>query len=288
MGKQATEWAGAEPAEKDFDAQALEILNWMEWWSDWGDDPKGAEPKGDDPKKDDQGNPDDKKPSGDDPAKSEDDAWKSKEDPKPNSEDELKIPRSRLNKEIEKRKSVEKKLDKIQKKYDDEVERLKNLSDDEKEEQENLKKLWMDTRLSKLEDMIEDLKDQLSDRDDTIKWLNDTISQKETSDLSSRISELTKQHDWKDGLPKFDIKELIQFGKDENYMPKDPLKLYQLKYQAEIYAKQYEKSGTEIDKGNKGNFEPKKKNLTFDSGNKDFDSEAKAIIDSFGEYILTT
>ena len=275
MGKENTEWAGAEPVEKDFDTEALAIINWMDWWDQWADNPKEEDPKWDNKGTE---TTDKKTPGdGDDP---EDGAWKSKEDPKLNVEEELKIPRSRLNKEIDKRKTVESKLEKIQKKYEQELERFKNLSDDEKEEQENLKKLWMDTRLTKLEDMIEDLKDSLSERDEQIKSLESEITTKETDNLKSRISELTKIHDWKDWLPKFDIKELIEFGKSENYMPKDPIKLYNLKYQAEIYAKQYQKSWTEIDKGNKWNYEPTKKKLNFDYDNSDFDAEAKAIMDS--------
>ena len=71
--------------------------------------------------------------------------------------EENKIPLSRLNKEIDKRKSVEEELVITKEKLAKEQERIKNLSDDEKEEQDNFKKLWIETKEDKLQEKIEAL-----------------------------------------------------------------------------------------------------------------------------------
>jgi len=275
MGKETTANPGAEPGEKkDFETEVMEILNWMVDWNSQ-EDPK------EDKKWEEEKPKEDEKTPGDDSKKSEDGEWKSKEEI-PKEDEELKIPFSRLNKEIEKRKSIEDKFNKIQEKMDKEKERLNSLTDEEKEEQANLSKLGMDTRLSKLQDIIDDLKEDLSEKDEAIKEMKEEINGKQTKNLSIRIAELTKKHDWTDWLPKFDIKDLVEFGKKEEYMPSDPMKLYNMKYQAEIYAKKFEKSGTEIDKGNKWNFEPAKKKPTFKDWDEDFEAEAKRILDSVG------
>ena len=129
----------------------------------------------------------------------------------------------------------------------------------------------------------EDMEDDMSDKDSQIKELQESINKAETWSLSKRIAELTAEMDWKDWLPKFDIKELLEFSKEKNFLPKDPIELYNFKYQAEIYAKKYEKAGTEVDKGNKGNFEPTKRNPTFANGDEDFEASAKEILDSIGQ-----
>jgi hypothetical protein len=41
---------------------------------------------------------------------------------------------------------------------------------------------------------------------------------------------------------------LLEFSKKENYFPKDPFKLYEMKYQSEIYAKKYKGKAPEVDK----------------------------------------
>jgi len=275
MPKPTTEWSGAEPEKMDFNTEAEKILQEMS-----GETPKEEskdEDKGTDSK--------DKKTPGDDPAKSEEGAWKSKEKEEPQipKEDELKIPRSRLNKEIEKKNSIQSKYDKLMEKVKAEEDRVNSLSDDEKEEQQNLKKLWMDTKLSKLQDKLDDFKDDMSDRDSQIKDLQETIKKSETSVLSKRITDLTEKMDWKDWLPKFNIKELLEFSKEKNFLPNDPIELYNFKYQAEIYAKKYEKSGVEIDKGNKENFTPSDKKPSFADWDKDFMDEANRIIESLGQ-----
>lgn len=275
MPKPTTEWSGAEPEKLDFNAEAEKIIQEM----------SGEAPK-EDPKKDDKGdNPDDKKAPGEDPKKSEDGEWKpkGKEEPQTPKEDELKIPRSRLNKEIEKKTAIQSKYDKLMEKVKVEEDRLNSLSDDEKEEQENLKKLWMDTKLSKLQDRLEEMQDDMSDKDNQIKDLQETIKKSETGALSKRITELTKKKDWKDWLPKFDIKELLEFSKEKNFLPNDPIELYNFKYQAEIYAKKYEKTGVDIDKWNKENFTPSDKKPTFADWDQDFEDEAKRIIESLGQ-----
>lgn len=268
MGKQTTEWDGAEPSVKDFDAQADEILNSLNSGnSEWSD--KGAES--------------DKKTQGDGSDSGKDKepkdwAWKTDDGKKqePDKKDENKIPLSRLNKEIGKVDSLKKQLERYQKKEKEEQERLKWLTDDEREEQENFTRLWMDTKMSRLQEKIEEIQSELSEKDEIIKELKSGISEKEKSDLSSRIQELTKTHDWSDGLPKFDIKDLMEYMKEEGYYPKDPLKVYQMKYASEIYAKKYQKSWTEPDKGNKWGYAPTKKNISW--GSDDFDSEADAIL----------
>ncbi len=270
MGKENTEKSGAEPEVIDMDQKWLDILNELEWKEPNVDPEK-------EPTKEPVKGANAKEPSKEDVKK---EAWKELDTPK---EDELKIPRSRLNKEIEKKNAVQSKYDKLLEKIKTEEDRVNSLSDDEKEEQSNLQKLWMDTKLSKLQDKLEDMEDDMSDKDSQIKELQETINKAETWSLSKRIAELTAEMDWKDWLPKFDIKELLEFSKEKNFLPKDPIELYNFKYQAEIYAKKYEKAGTEVDKGNKGNFEPTKRNPTFANGDEDFEASAKEILDSIGQ-----
>jgi len=269
MPKPITEESGAEPG-VDFNAEAEKIIQEMSW-----ETPK-EESKEKIPKEE-------PKEKGTEESSKED---VKKEEPKKDTapkEDELKIPRSRLNKEIEKKNSIQSKYDKLVAKIKAEEDRLKDLSDDDREEQENLTKLWMDTKLSKLQDKLEDMDDDLSDKDLEIKNLQETIKKSETEKLSDRISELTTKMDWKDWLPKFDITELLEFSKEKNFLPNDPLELYNYKYQAEIYAKKYEKSWTEIDKGNKWTFKPVDKKPTFEQWDKDFMDEAQRIMDSVGK-----
>lgn len=264
---------GAEPG-VDFNADAEKILQEM-----------NGETPADTPKEEEPGKPEEKKTPSEEEKKAEEEAWKlkAKEESVINKkEEELKIPRSRLNKEIEKKNSIQSKYDKLAEKVKKEEDRLEALSDDDKEEQSNLKKLGMDTKLSKLQDKLEDMWDDMSDKDTEIASLQDTIKKSETANLSSRITELTEKMDWKDGLPKFDITELLEFSKQKNFLPNDPLELYNFKYQAEIYAKKYVKPWTEIDKGNKWTFKPVDKKPTFASGDKDFMDEATRIMDSIG------
>jgi len=262
MPRQTTEWAGAEP-EDTFVEDATKILWDLENWTT-DEEPEKEEKKVESKKEE-------KKTS-------KEDEWKPAK--KDKSEDDLKIPRSRLNKEIDKKNSIQTKYDKLVEKIDKEKDRLSNLSDDDKEEQENLTKLWMDTKLSKLQDKLEDLEDDISYKDTEIKNLKESISKTESSSLSNRINELTTKFDWKDWLPKFDINELIKFWEKEGYLPKDPMKLYNMKYQAEIFAKKYEKSSTKMDKGNKWDNKPvTTKKLNFDrSWEADFTANAEAIL----------
>lgn len=268
MPKPNTEGSGAEP-ELDFNAEAEKIIQEM-----------NGETPADTPKEEEPGKTEEKKtPS------SEEEVWKPEEKKEPvidKKEEELKIPRSRLNKEIEKKNSIQSKYDKLVEKIQKEEARFEDLSDDDKEEQLNLKKLGMDTKLSKLQDKLEDMGDDISDKDKEILSLQEIIKNSETASLSNRISELTKTMDWKDWLPKFDITELLEFSKQKNFLPNDPIELYNFKYQAEIYAKKYEKTWTEIDKGNKWTFKPVDKKPTFAQGDKDFMDEATRIMDSIG------
>lgn len=271
MGKPTTEEPGAEPEIKDFNAEAEKIIQKMSWEAP-KEEPKEkttkVEPK--------------KEKGSEEPSKED----VKKEEPKKETtpkEDELKIPRSRLNKEIEKKNSIQGKYDKLMNKIKTEEDRINSLSEDEKEEQDNLKKLWMDTKLSKLQDRLEDMTDDISDKDTQIKDLQETIKKSETWTLSKRITELIEKKDWTDWLPKFDIEELIKYSNEEQYYPKDPIKLYNLKYEAEIYAKKYEKAGVEIDKWNKETFTPSDKKPSFANWDKDFEDEAKRIIGSIGQ-----
>lgn len=179
--------------------------------------------------------------------------------------EENKIPLARLNKEIEKRKALEEKLEIIQSKKEKEQAKVQELTDEEKEEQTSLHRLGMETKLSKLDDQEEDIKFQLEKAQEKIKSLEDERWNLEKEQLETRIQELTKKYDWVDWMPKFNISELVKFAQEEDYFPKDPEKLYKLKYQAEIVAKNYKSKSTTLDTGNKQNFAPEKKNLTFGS-----------------------
>lgn len=270
MGKQTTEESGAEP-ELDFEAEANKIIEEMSWEA-----PK-VEPKVETPDEE------PKEKGTDEPSKEDVKNEEPKKDTTPTQEDELKIPRSRLNKEIDKKNSIQSKYDKLISKIKDEEKKFNSLSDDDKEEQKNLTKLWLDTKLSKLKDRLEEMDDDMSDKDNQIKDLQETIRKSETGKLAKRITELTNKMDGKDWLPKFDIKELLEFSKQKNFLPNDPIELYNFKYQAEIYAKKYEKKAPAVDKSNKGTFTPKKKIPTLKPGDKDFMDEANRIMDSIGK-----
>lgn len=199
------------------------------------------------------------------------------------NQEEIKVPLSRLNKEIDKRKEAETKFERLETKIKVEQDRIASLSEEEREEQENLQKLWMDTKLTRLLDEQENLNDTLAERDEKIKSLQEEIKWKETWQLAWRISELTDKYDGKNWLPIFDIKELIEYWNQKNFLPQDPLELYEYKYRAEIYAKQYNWKGTEVDKGNKETFTPTTPKPTFKDWDKDFEAEAKRILDSIGK-----
>lgn len=280
-----TEWVGAEPtAENDFEAEALEIINSIEDW-EWKKEWEST--TNEDSSSEDVKTPSEEKEDKEQDKEEDEEEDKNKEDENKKEqvkeEEELKIPRSRLNKEIDKRKSVEKKYEKLLNKIEKEKENFSKLSDDEKEEQANLRKLWLDTRLSKMEDKMEELKEELEEREETIKSLQEDLNKKETEAISKRISELTKQYDWKDWLPKFNIEELIKFSKEKNFFPKDPYELYKYKYSSEIYAKKYKTKTTEVDKWNKWNFTPTKRKPSFKNWDKDFEEEAQRILNSFGQ-----
>jgi peptidoglycan hydrolase CwlO-like protein len=53
----------------------------------------------------------------------------------------------------------------------------------------------MDTKLSKLQDKLEDMTDDISDKDKQISDLQDTIKKSETGSLAKRITELTTKMD---------------------------------------------------------------------------------------------
>ena len=195
----------------------------------------------------------------------------------PKKEEENKIPLSRLNKEIDKRKDLEEEINLIKEKLSKEQERVKALSEEEKEEQEMYKRLWLETKEDKLFEKIEELERNLSKKSDIIKSYEEEINKSSLEKLTSRISELTEKHNWTDWLPKFDISELIKFWNEENYMPPDPIKLYNLKYQNEILAKKYKEKAPEVDKGNKESFTPVKKKLSWFE-DPDFETEALAIL----------
>jgi len=203
-----------------------------------------------------------------------------KEEPK--KEEENKIPLSRLNKEIDKRKSVEEELSIIKEKLVKEQDRIKSLSEDDKEEQETFKRLWLETKEDKLLEKLEALERELKSSWEKIKSYEEELNSARVGKLSARIGELTKKYDGSDWLPKFDIQELLEFWKQENYMPEDPFKLYNLKYQNEILAKKYkakDESKSEVDKWNKETFAPIKKKISW-FNDPDFDKEAMAIINS--------
>lgn len=191
--------------------------------------------------------------------------------------EENKIPLSRLNKEIEKRKSIESELSLFKEKLQKEQDRIKELTEDEVEEQNSFRKLGIETKEDKLLDKIETLERQLNSKIEAIKTFEEEINAKRVAKLSDRISELTKEYDWKNWLPKFDIKELLEFWKEENYMPSDPVKLYKMKYQNEIIAQKYNEKSIQMDKWNKESFTPLKKEFkSFDDP--EFEKEALNII----------
>lgn len=255
----ATQEAGATPADKDnsltFEEQAQAILDEMN--GDKKETTKEETPK------------DETKETPKEEPKKEDEALK----------EENKIPLSRLNKEIDKRKDVEEELKIVKEKLAKEQERIKWLSEEDKEEQETFKKLWLETKEEKLLEKLESLERELKNSSEKIKSYEEELNSARVGKLSARISQLSKEYDWSNGLPKFDIKELLEFGKSENYMPEDPIKLYNLKYQAEIFASKYKKEAPEVDKWNKDTFTPSKKKIEwFDDP--EFEKEALAIINS--------
>lgn len=150
--------------------------------------------------------------------------------------EELKIPRSRLNEEIAKRKSIETEYEKLQKKFEDLGKKFSELTPQEKEEQENLRKLGIRTRSDDIEEAMESKKEELEKLDAAIKDIEAGLKEKELEPIRQRVTELQGKFDGKNGLPKFDAKELFEFAEKKNYFPDDPFELYRMKYSAEIYA----------------------------------------------------
>ena len=137
----ATQEAGANPADKNnsltFEEQAQAILDEMN-----GD--KKETTKEETPKDETKETPKEEPKKEDEPPK-----------------EENKIPLSRLNKEIDKRKDVEEELKIVKEKLAKEQERIKWLSEDDKEEQETFKKLWLETKEEKLLEKLESLEREL-------------------------------------------------------------------------------------------------------------------------------
>lgn len=225
------------------------------------------------------GNPEEKK---EETPPKEDPKDPPKEEKKPEApKEENKVPLSRLNKVIDQRDTIAKELE-FYKKKDEELQKsFESLSDEEKEERMAYKKLWLETKDEKYKETIEKLQMQIDSLNGEIEKFENEKKQSEVTQLQNRIEELTNLHNGENGLPKFDIQELIEFWKEENYMPKDPLKLYELKYKAEIFASKYKASEKtpEIDKWNNQPFAPMKPKIVwFDS--KEFEEEALKIIEA--------
>ncbi|NDK08269.1 hypothetical protein EOM39_03390 [Candidatus Gracilibacteria bacterium] len=210
-----------------------------------------------------------------------------KEEPKDDKKEEPKknekkpVPYERFAEVNSKVKDLEDELKQIKDKKEKESNRLKGLTDDEKEEQENLTKLGMDTKMSRLDEKEEDLAYQLEKTKAKLKELEDEKNNGEIERIKARVIELNTKYDGSDGLPKFDIAELTQFAKDENYFPQDPEKLYKLKYQAELYAKHNKTKTTDLDTGNKGDFKLDEKK--FKLGSKEFVDEINNFIKASGK-----
>lgn len=166
------------------------------------------------------------------------------------AKEELKIPRSRLNEEIEKRKAVEAEKAKLEKKLEEYGKKFSELTPEEKKEQESLRKLGIRTRTDDVEEALEAKKEELEKIEETIKAQQDALKEKELEPLKKRVTELEKKFDGSNGLPKFDAKELFEYAEGKNFFPDDPYELYKMKYAAELYAKSTRKAPAPVEKGN--------------------------------------
>ncbi len=168
------------------------------------------------------------------------------------AKEEALIPRSRLNEEITKRKALESEKSKLEKKLEELGKKNSELTPEERKEQESLRKIGVPTKADKIEEQLNETNEQLDELSKTIESIENEAKTKEQEGMRLRISELEKKLDGSNGLPKFDIKELVEFAEKENYFPDDPYKLYSLKYQAEIVASKMKRSpssGTEKGSG---------------------------------------
>jgi hypothetical protein len=212
----------------------------------------------------------------------------SKEDVKINPMDkswleDIKIPKSRLDKEIYKRKSAENQISKLEAKLAEERNRYSSLNEDEREELESLRKKWIETRESKIVDKLEDTKSILEEQNGIIKDLEEQIQSKEDVVFSNRIKELTKLLDWSNWRPKFDIKELEEFWRQKNFWPSDPYDLYEYKYWKELYSMnndwwQKEVKAPVMDKWNNEWKKVENKKVSFDFDDDGFNKEAEKIL----------
>lgn len=197
------------------------------------------------------------------------------------------IPKERFDEVNAKNARLEKKIETLTAAQKAERDRVSQLDADAKEEYEMNKKLGAVTRESLLEDQINELKSQQEELTAQKQQLESQLSEASKQQLEARIHQLTTHYDGKNGLPKFDIQELFEYGKNElGALPKDPLKLYQMKHAAAIYAATAKP--TVPAKPVTGNSNPesaqlpaKKKDPSFKS--QDFEDDIKAVIENWKE-----
>lgn len=214
-------------------------------------------------------------------AKPSEDLTKVPSDP-PKFEPQQTVPKERFDEVNSKLTRANEKIQKFEAAKKAELDRVAKLSDEEKEAYEEQKKLSAVTKESQIDDQIEALKEQIEDLDAAKKALEVSVEQDRVATLKTRIGQLSTAFDGKNGLPKFEISELLEFAKTEGYFPADPYKLYSMKYAAEIFAsKQRAPANPAPVKGNNDAGSPtlpaKKKNPDFKSN--DFDDEVKELLE---------
>lgn len=199
--------------------------------------------------------------------------------------EEIKIPKSRLDKEIYKRKTAENQISKLEKQLAEERNRYSSLDDEEKADLESLRKKWIETRESKIMDKLEDTKSLIEEKDSLIKDLEKQIQEKEDVVFSARIKELTKILDWTGWKPKFDIKELEAFWREKNFFPADPYDLYEYKYWRQLFSwssawwqENTQPKAPKMDKGNNEGKKQEQKSVTFNYDDDSFEREAEKIL----------
>lgn len=218
--------------------------------NEWGD-PNKTEPEKKEPAKEpasaDEKKGEEKKDTDPLKALSDDSTFKK-------AQEEAKVPLSRFKEVNDKRKDAEKEVERLQKQLEKEQNRKASLSEEEREESENLKKMGVNTKEWELEDKLEEKTQELERMKEEEEAARKDAEEKQNVALKARIAELEWIYDGSNWLPKFDIKELLEFAKEENYYPSDPAKLYKLKH-AEAIASLKKSEPAKVEKASWGNQE---------------------------------
>lgn len=198
------------------------------------------------------------------------------------------VPKERMDQYRAKADRFEKALKDANSQLEAERARIAKLEAEDKEDYETQKKLGTVTREHLLEQKIAELEAQKEEISGELSEMSKLEKKAAEENLMSRIDQLSKHYDGKNALPKFDIAELVEFGKKMGLtsFPKDPLVLYNWKHSAAIYAatnrpKPEQAPAKGAAAPDQVSLPAKKKELEFTSG--DFTKDVEDLVKEYQE-----